>query len=191
MISCAKCEIPLPFDAQGTSEYCPNCRRSCVGHRFPAALTTTGEIPKHAESVIVLGEASCFYHDNKRAVVACDGCGRYLCNHCQADWLGRTLCLGCIHTQREVKGAGEFQSRVTLYDNVALSLLILPFLTLVYGFFLVMFTAPVALFLVVKHRNASRGIVPRGRWRLVLAGALSLFVMLAWVGVIVAAIFSE
>ena len=78
---------------------------------------------------------------------------------------------------------------MTLYDNVALSLLILPFLTLIYGFFLVMFTAPVALYLVVRHRNASRGIVPRGRWRLVLAGALSIFVVLAWVGFIVAAVF--
>ncbi|MEZ5325153.1 MAG: hypothetical protein R3F19_08820 [Verrucomicrobiales bacterium] len=191
MISCAKCEIPLPFDAQGAPEYCPNCRRSCVGHQFPAALTSTGEISKPADPVDVMGEASCFYHDTKRAIVACDGCGRYLCSHCKADWLGRTLCLGCIHTQREVKGAGEFQSRVTLYDNVALSLLILPFLTLVYGIFLVMFTAPVALYLVLRHRKASRGIVPRGLWRMRIAGGLSILVILGWVGVIVAAFFVE
>ena len=118
MISCAKCEIPLPVDDNGIPDFCPNCRRECAGHTFPAALTATGEVSRPAETANVLGEAACFYHDSKRAVVACDGCGRYLCADCRADWLGKTLCLGCIHTQREVKGAGEFQSRVTLKDIV-------------------------------------------------------------------------
>ncbi|MGK0187703.1 MAG: hypothetical protein ACI9R3_003492 [Verrucomicrobiales bacterium] len=191
MICCAKCEIPLPSDAHGIPEFCPNCRRECTGHTFPAGLTETGEIAKPAETVNMLGEASCFYHESMRAIVACDGCGRYLCSNCQADWLGRTLCLGCIHTQREVKGSGEFQSRVTLYDNVALALLILPFLTLVYGIFLVLFTAPVALYLVIRHRNASRGIVPRGKSRLMITGGLSALFILGWIGVVVAVFFIE
>lgn len=186
MISCAKCEVPLPSDAHGIPEFCPNCRRACAGFTFPAALTTTGEIQKPTEGVNLLGEASCFYHDSKRAILSCDGCGRYLCDSCQADWLGKTLCLGCIHTQREVKGAGEFQSKVTLYDNVALALLALPFVTFIYGVFLVLFTAPVSLYLVIRHRNASRGIVPRGKWRLILAGVLSTVFILGWVGVVVA-----
>ena len=88
----------------------------------------------------------------------CDGCGRYLCGDCKADWLGKTMCLGCIHTQREVKGAGEFQSRVTLYDNIALALVVFPFASLFYGVFLVLFTAPVALFLVIRYRGRSTGI---------------------------------
>ena len=191
MISCAKCEIPLPFDANGMPEFCPNCRRPCAGFAFPAANSPTGEVEKPSKHAGVLGEASCYYHESKGAVVACDGCGRYLCRDCKADWLGRTLCLGCIHTQREIKETGEFQSRVTLYDNVALALVVFPFVTLFYGVFLVLFTAPVALFLVVRHRNRSRGIVPRGKLRLVLASCLSILFILGWIGVIIAAFFVE
>lgn len=210
MSRCAKCETPLPPGAatvgaavhgmgSGAGAYagefpvqaCPACHRPCVAHQFPASLAAGGEIAKPwpVNAAGMPGAAPCFYHESKRALVACDGCGRYLCTDCKADWLGKTLCLGCIHTQREIKGSGEFQSRVTLYDNIALALVVFPFATLVYGVFLVMFTAPVALFLVIRNRNRSRGIVPRGATRAVLAGTLSVLCIAGWIAVIVGAFF--
>ena len=185
MISCAKCEIPISSDPNGSPDFCPSCRRNFAGHEFPASRTDLGEIVKAPQAVVELGEATCFFHESKKAVSACDGCGRYLCAGCRADWLGKTLCLSCIHTQREIKGNGEFQSRITLYDNIALALLLLPFITTIYGVFFVLFTAPVALFLVLRHRKKPRGIVPRGPWRSIVAGSLSTLFILGWVGVVV------
>jgi hypothetical protein len=185
MISCAKCERPIPSDINGAWDFCPNCRRPFAGQEFPAAFAELAKIVKAPDASIELGEATCFFHEAKKAAAVCDGCGRYLCSGCQADWLGKTLCLSCIHTQREVKGTGEFQSRITLYDNIALALLFLPFITTIYGLAIVLFTAPIALYLVLWHRKKPRGIVPRGPLRSIFAGGLATLFILGWVAGIV------
>jgi hypothetical protein len=76
--------------------------------------------------------------------------------------------------------APKFRSRTRLHDNVALMMLVLPIIGIpFYGFFFAVLASPVALFLVIRHRKASRGLPPRGPFRLILAGALALFLMVS------------
>lgn len=104
----------------------------------------------------------------------CEGCGSYLCAGCRIDWFGAQLCLGCIHAQREVRRSLEFRSHSTLHDNVALLIMLLPLVFIpFYGIFLAMLSAPVSLYLVLRHRRSPRGMVPRGPLRLIAAGLLS------------------
>ena len=44
-----------------------------------------------ADALLSEGESSCFYHPNKRAVVPCDQCGRFLCTLCRVDFGQRVL----------------------------------------------------------------------------------------------------
>ena len=188
-LHCPKCEGPFTALEESGPAKCSRCHSAMVWHAFPALSALGGEVVVQKPAPVIMGGASCFYHDGKAAAAACDECGRYLCDSCAADWLGKTMCLGCIHTQREVRKSGAFQSKVTIYDNIALAMLILPAVTLIYWPVVVIFTAPIALFLVIRHRNASLGIVPRGKGRLFVAGILSLLSIVGWIAMFVWMLF--
>jgi len=128
---------------------------------------------------VEVGEAACFSCVDKAATGVCEGCGCFTCPACEAGWFGSTLCLRCLHSRREVRGDPGFRHRLVLYDNIALMLLVLPIIWLPFGgVLLAVLLSPVALFLVVRHRRAPRGLPPRGPLRLILAGAMAVLLML-------------
>ena len=53
----------------------------------------------------------------------------------------------------------QLENRRTLYDNIALALSVCP----------VLITAPIGLYMAIRYWNAPTSIVPRGKWRFVLA----------------------
>ncbi len=185
MLTCPKCYGPLVAEP-GTRPVdvgCRSCARTVTLQVFPALYRPDHAAPA-ASRVAIEGEAACFYCPGKAATIACEGCGSYLCNDCSADWFGKKLCLSCIHSNREVRGATEFKPRTQLYDNIALGMLFLPLVIPLYGLFIVPMAAPFALYFVIRHRKASRGLVPRGTFRLWLAGILSTLILLSLCGVI-------
>jgi hypothetical protein len=150
---------------------------------FPAA----GRVSESDGAVepAIEGGAACFNCPERKAVSVCEDCGSYLCGGCQADWFGRLLCLNCIHARREVRRDPDFRPHATIHDNVALMIMLIPLVAIpFYGIFLAMITAPVSLFLVVRHRKSPRGIVPRGPARLIAAGVLSILLMTAGAGLV-------
>src|SRR5262245_22100640 len=97
--ACSKCrmEIPLADFNRGAFEACPNCGAQVRVEAFaalfrPPAKTSAGEL------AMVEGESVCFYHENKKAAVVCDACGRFLCGLCDCYVHGKHLCPNCLET---------------------------------------------------------------------------------------------
>ena len=126
----------------------------------------------------------CFAHPAAAAAAVCEGCGRFMCRDCDTVWQSEHLCLTCIHDRREVKREEGFVNRRVIYDNTALGILAVPILFAYPLFFLGIFTGPLALYILVRHRNAPRGFVPRGRFRAVLAWLLCIVTVVGWLGMI-------
>src|SRR5688500_6830337 len=98
-VRCTKCQFPMdPVGySSGAFHRCQQCKAPSQVEVFPALLAPprVGEI---AEALQIEGESSCFYHPAKKAVVPCDGCGRFLCALCEIDLGGQKLCSSCIET---------------------------------------------------------------------------------------------
>ncbi len=174
-LTCPKCGDPFSPETPGTEATsvevsCGSCSADISALTFPAVARRS---PAVAGPDTPGAGAMCFFCEGRSATTFCESCGRLICERCEIDWAGQTTCLTCVHANREVRDADSYRSRRVLYDNLALSLLLWPLIVPVYGLFGMALTAPIALFLVIRHRKASRGIVPRGRFRLFAAGAIA------------------
>jgi hypothetical protein len=87
------------------------------------------------------------------------------------------LCPQCIHSGSKKGSLTLVESSRRLYDSIALALAVLP------GFFIwpTLFTAPLAIYLSIRHWNRPLSIVPRGRWRFAVAIVIALAQIGAWV----------
>ncbi len=125
---------------------------------------------------MVAGEARCYYHGAKKASVVCDECGRFLCELCDIDFKGRHYCTSCLErasAEAEKPVAGK---RYVHYDSIALTWAIGGLLI----WFITFITASVALYYVVRHWRSPLSILPRRRWRFVVAGIVSLATLGLW-----------
>ncbi len=94
---CPSCRRPLPESAEALAslQACPGCARPIEVQVFPG-LMRTPSVGRPAESITGEGEAACFFHATKKAVVPCDDCGRFLCALCDIELEGRHLCPACL-----------------------------------------------------------------------------------------------
>jgi hypothetical protein len=186
-VACPHCGFAASVVDRGilTATDCGGCRRTMQVCALPALdRAVGGALPTAAAGV---NEAMCYRCPERKAVGICQSCGSFTCAGCEVEWFGEHLCLECVHTLREVKQDSRFRSRCTLHDNIALMLLLGPIL-LVPFYWVSVLLSPVALFLVIRHRKASRGVVPRGPIRLILAGTLATLLIaagLSFVGLLV------
>ena len=164
-IPCSRCRDPLPaavFNTPGMTA-CPSCNSGIRLLAFPAAIRPV-EAGSSGELVIVEGDASCFYHPEKKAVLTCGYCGRFLCSLCDVDLNGEHLCPPCIESGRKKGKLKNLENHRVLYDDVALALTILPLMFCVFPL-----TAPIALYVAIRYWNAPGSVLPRTRARFVLA----------------------
>ena len=178
LVACTKCRAPLPPALYNFPELrpCPACGAWVQVEVFPAALRPPGA-GASAEAVLVDGEASCFYHPTKKAILPCESCGRFLCALCDVEMNGQHLCPGCLESGKKKGKLKQLENRRTLYDNIALALSVCP----------VLITAPVGLYMAIRYWNAPGSVVPRGRWRVVLAIIFALVQIAIGITLIVAA----
>ncbi len=52
-------------------------------------------------------DASCFYHESKKAVQSCSQCGRFVCALCSVQVGNDVLCPGCIVSGEKKPGGGR------------------------------------------------------------------------------------
>lgn len=181
--ACTKCRAPLPPALYNVPDLrpCPACGAPVKVEVFPAALRPPGPAST-GEAVLVEGEASCFYHPAKKAVVPCESCGRFLCAVCDVELNGVHLCAACLESGKKKGRLKQLDNRRTLYDSLALAVAVYPILfwpmTLLGG--------PIALYIAVRYWNAPSSVVPRTKWRAVLAIIIALVEIVAWVGLFVA-----
>jgi hypothetical protein len=115
------------------------------------------------------GEAACFHHADKRAVVACGACGRFLCALCDLPVGAAHYCPDCLHKATRQGGIRELERQRIRYDEIALSVAVLSWLVC----FLGILTAPVIYFLIARGWKQPPSLVERTRLRLVVAGVLA------------------
>ncbi len=129
---------------------------------FPAFSWTTaaGTRPQLA---LEEGESTCFYHPDKRAVVPCDTCGRFLCALCDIELHGKHLCPACIAPGKAESGIGYLERGRPRYDQMVWSMLILP---LPFCGMAAPLTATAALVLAIWKWGAPGSLVARTRLRL-------------------------
>jgi hypothetical protein len=170
-VSCTACQAALPASSFNRHELrsCPNCGQWLEAEIFPALFKPppTGQ---PGETLLVAGESGCFYHPQKRAVVPCDACGRFLCGLCDVDFNGQHLCPVCLETGQKKGRLKNLENHRTLYDSAALTvalagLLIWP---------LVVITGPVAIYVAVRYWNTPSSLVRRTKLRAMIAVVVGL-----------------
>lgn len=184
-ITCTKCQTPVQTDLlrQDFSAQCHSCGSKLQVVVFPALFRPLAK-GQAAEHVVMDEQASCFYHPDKKAVVPCSTCGRFLCSLCDVVFENKHICPSCL-AQSQQKGKTEkLEKRRVLWDDVALSLILLSVLF----FPISLFTAPAALFIAVRNCRKPGSMV-RGKQRYAVAITLSLAIMVMW-GIFLVTVFT-
>lgn len=111
---------------------CPRCRTHAEFEAFPALFAGL-RIGRPGDALVDASEASCFFHAEKRASVACESCGRFLCALCDLEMDGRHICPTCLAAGRKkgaLKNLDQFRVMwpgVALLMTVVLPLAFYPF----------------------------------------------------------------
>ena len=176
-VLCSRCSTPLPLETFNTGEMtdCSGCQSKTMVTVFPALLRGIAS-GKPAEVLLVDTDASCFYHPQKKAEIACGNCGRFLCALCDVDLNGQHLCPRCIETGKQKGKMKNLENRRILYDDIALSLAVVPMII----FYFSLLTAPIALFIAIRYWNAPGSIVARSKIRFVVAIGIATLQLLGW-----------
>jgi hypothetical protein len=179
LIACPKCSAPWPDAPEELALFaaCPICATPASVIAFPA-LYRTATPAAQPENIIIEGEASCFYHANKRAVVPCSACGRFLCALCDVKLGDRNLCPGCVETGRTKGKFTELEPGRTLWDSAALTIAIVSFVLCMYPSII---GAPVAIVVAIVGWKKPSSVVPRTKWRLWLAVILATLEIAWWI----------
>ena len=184
-LTCRKCKTVIPWGDcnQPGLMNCRKCRQSHQVEVFPALFA----VPKKgqaAESLLSDEDASCFFHELKKADSVCDACGRFLCKLCAIDLADMTTCSACLETGRKSGEKVQLMSRTTRYDMlsftwsiVALSFAFIVFMASVFtdaedAFFVSIFWAVlgslfscIALYYGLRYRKKAISVLPVSGWR--------------------------
>lgn len=162
--TCA-CGTVLDPVVDSSSAQCPLCNLPLQTLVFPA-LTRAAEEAR-TEAVQSQEDATCFFHEQTRADVACEGCGRFLCGFCRIDWGKQILCPACVSTLAK-RSDVAVQSRV-LYDTIALAIAgfscILAFMSAL--------AAPATVIVAIKALRSPGSLVRKHRLRAWMAIAIA------------------
>jgi len=177
VVACPSCQNSLPgaLCNTGSIAHCPACDDGIQIEVFPAFFRPITAGPS-AETLLEEGVSSCFYHEQKKAVVPCDACGRFLCALCDLDFNGRHLCPACLQSAKKKGSLPELENRRTIYDSAALSTALLPLLI----WPVTLITAPVAIVLAILSFFRPSSLVPRTRVRAWLALVFGLLETGGW-----------
>jgi len=171
VLFCTRCRAPLParqYNLRATTP-CPSCGAKLIAAAFPALLTG-GPVGRSAEKRIADDQASCFYHENKKASVVCDRCGRFLCELCNIEVGASHLCPACVAAGTSAAAQTDIDVTRKYYDRLALSLAIYP----------TAITPLIALYLAARHGRTRNEIVPRGQGTWIAAVIVAIVQLAAW-----------
>lgn len=177
LIHCPKCKAALlehPFNVDAFAP-CASCQSPLQIEIFPA-LFRRSDVGRTGEAIMMEGEASCFYHPAKKAVLPCEGCGRFLCALCDCEHQGQHLCPTCLETGRSKGKIKSLENKRTRYDSMALALALLPMVI----FYFTFITAPMVIYLAIRHWKSPLGLTQRNRVKLVIAAVLAVLQLAGW-----------
>jgi hypothetical protein len=123
------------------------------------------------------GDAACYDHPSKRAVAACQQCGRFVCQLCSVQFGAETWCPSCVAAGSGKAKAANLETSRTLYDSVALTL---PLASLIF-WPLTAIAAPGAVVFSCMKWSQPLSLVRRTRWRFILAILIGLLETGLWI----------
>jgi len=182
LIQCPRCQASLvecPFN-QPEFAPCPNCAAPLQIEIFPAFFRKISA-GRTGEALGAEGESSCFYHPQKKAALPCDGCGRFLCALCDCPLEGRHYCPACLEAGKTKGKIKNLQNERVLYDSIALSLAVAPMII----FYFTLITAPMALFVAIRHWNSPSSLLRRTKMRFIAAIFISVLQIGGWTALFV------
>src|SRR5881396_3173552 len=152
---CTKCNSPLTEGIMNRAELtpCPSCGSPLQVEIFPAFFKRIAP-GRQGESVMVEVESSCFYHPQKKAVVPCEACGRFLCALCDVELDGKHLCPACLESGKKKKTIHSLEDMRMLYNRQALVLAVLP----------LFITGLAAIYVAARYWKAPTSLVRPMRW---------------------------
>jgi len=155
-LRCPKCKVGLgDLNIVGAAiMLCPRCLKEVEVIAFPALYRTIAPTATSTGEVAMEGDSTCFYHPQKKAVVPCDGCGRFLCALCDVDFEQQHLCTTCLESGARKKNIQSLERSRSLHGRTAFVLSIIP----------IFITGPVAVFMAIKYWNAPGSLVAYRRW---------------------------
>ena len=173
LVSCPKCQAPLLGNVFNLLELvpCPACGEALQIEVFPALFRRIAP-GKEGETVMEETESSCFYHPQKKAVLPCESCGRFLCTLCDCEFNGQHICPSCLETGRTKGKIKSLENQRVLYDNMALFFALCCFVGPAIYFSWIL--APLAIFISARHWKSPSSIVHRTKIRFVLAIIIAL-----------------
>jgi hypothetical protein len=192
-VSCPECgfELKPVFFESAEFHSCNVCGKDVSLRTFPA-MYRPPELISAAELARGEEEASCFYHDSKKAVQTCSSCGRFICALCAAEFGGEVLCPGCVvATEQQIATTknrpGKLERERTLYDSLALLMATWPALTISFS----IFGAPAAVYLAIRYWKRPSSIVRRFGYRKHLALILGLAQIGFWIAFLIIGITAQ
>lgn len=181
LISCPNCRTTLLEGVFNLPDLvpCPVCSTPLQVEVFPALFRriTPG---REGETILDEAESSCFYHPQKKAVLPCDACGRFLCALCDCELNGQHLCPSCLEAGKTKGKIKSLENKRTVNDSIALSLAILPMLIP----YLTIITAPLTLYVCIRHWKTPTSIIHRTRIRFVFALIIASLQIIGWIALI-------
>jgi hypothetical protein len=155
VVSCPKCKhlLAASFFNQPELAPCPACRAPLQVKVFPAMFRPIAS-GRGSEAVLVDGESSCFFHPQKKAVVPCELCGRFLCALCDCEVKGRHLCPACLESGQRKKSITGLETVRLLHRRQAFLLSLLPLFV----------TGLAAIYLALRYRKEPGSIVTPMNW---------------------------
>ncbi|TAL02203.1 MAG: hypothetical protein EPO07_07580 [Verrucomicrobia bacterium] len=178
-VQCPKCKTTLPDSAFNLPDFlpCPGCGSGVAVTVYPAFFRPP-ESGRTGELVMSEGEASCFYHPQKKATLPCEVCGRFVCALCDCVHDGKHLCPTCLETGRTKGKIKSLENTRTRYDNMIFGLAVLAFVPPI--IYISFFTSAAALFLMIRHRKSPLGLTQRSRVKFYVGGIIALLQFLGW-----------
>jgi len=184
-LRCAVCDEVIDRSVWNDAvTFCARCQEPLQARVYPAAFRAASVTRVDAAEEGI--EAACFQHASNKAIAACARCGRFMCAVCDIEIDREHICPVCLESGARQGTIQNLDNRRTLYDSIAFALATLPVFTI----YLPIFTAPAAVYLSIRYWRAPLSILPRTRWRFVLAalfGATQFFGLVAIIVIAIAA----
>jgi len=183
LVQCPKCQALLLEGIFNQPELspCPSCGVPLQVEIFPALFRKINP-GQSGEALMVEGESCCFFHPQKKALLPCGSCGRFLCALCDCELNGQHYCPACLEAGKTKGKIKSLENQRTLYDSIALSLAIYPLLI----FYFTLITAPATLFIAIRFWKSPISLVRRSKIRFVVAIILALLQIAGWIALFIA-----
>ena len=169
-VCCTKCQTVLQgdvFNLPGLTP-CPNCGALLQIEIFPALFRRIAP-GRGAEATVEETESSCFYHPQKKAVLPCDACGRFLCALCDCELDGQHFCPACLEAGRTKGKIKSLENKRSVHDHEALILAVISIIP-----YLGLLTGSLAMFISFRYLNRPGSLVRRSKVRYIAAIIIAL-----------------